>query len=85
MVTKNKTRKELNILGTVTLMSFEDFSDLHSWWVEAHVVDPPTGLMDPAGAQSLLQSLEGDVEADDHVHLAQIVHGVGLRQSAGET
>ena len=54
-------------------------------WVEAHVVDSTAGWMDPAVAQSLPQSLIGDVEADDKVELTQIVQGLGLRQSPGKT
>lgn len=65
---------------TVTL----DLRDLHSWRVEAHIVDSTTGWMDPAVTQSLLQSLVGNVEADDQVKLVQIIQSLGLRQSPGK-
>lgn len=41
--------------------------------------------MHPAVAQSLPQSLVGDVQADDQVQLAQTVQGSGLGQSPGKT
>ena len=59
--------------------------DLHSWRVEAHVVDSPAALVDPAVTQSLSQRLVGDVEADDQVQLVQVVQGPGLRQRPRET
>lgn len=68
-----------------TMLSVVRFWDLHSWWIEAHVVDSTTGWMDPAVTQSLPQSLIGDIEADDQVQLKQIVEGTGLRQSPGKT
>lgn len=76
---------EQNILSAVTILSLLGFWDLHSWRVEAHVVDSTAGWMDPAVAQSLPQSLVGDVEADDQVELTQTVQSLGLRQSPGET
>lgn len=61
-----------------------DFWDLHSWRVEAHVVDSTAGWMDPAVTQSLLQRLIGDVKANDQVELIQTVQSLGLCQSPGK-
>lgn len=72
-------------LSAVASLALVVFWDLHSRRVEAHVVDSAAGRMNPAVAQSVLQSLVGDVEADDQVELIQVVQGLGLRQSAGKT
>lgn len=61
------------------------FWDLHSWRVEAHVVDSTAGWMDPAVTQPLSQSLVGYVEADNQVELIQTVQGLGLRQRPRKT
>lgn len=46
---------------------------LHSWRVEAHVIDSPAGGVDPAVAQSLRQRGIRHVEDDDQVELHQTV------------
>lgn len=63
---------------------------LHVWYlnsrgVESHVVNSAAGRVDPAVTQPLLQSLIGNVEVDDQVHLIEAVEGLRLRQGTGET
>lgn len=53
--------------------------------VEVHVVDPATGWVHPAGAQAILQRLEGDVQADHQVQLADPIQSLGLSQRPRET
>lgn len=54
------------------------FSDLNVWRVEAHVVDPAAGWVDPAVTQPVLQGLIRDVEADDQVQVTGTVQSLGL-------
>lgn len=58
---------------------------LDVWWVEVHVVDPPTSRVDPAGAQAILQRLKGDVQADHQVQFTDPVQCLRLPQSPRET
>lgn len=53
--------------------------------VEVHVVHPPAAWVDPAGAQTILQRLEGDVQTDHQVQLADPVQRLGLSQCPWET
>lgn len=53
--------------------------------VEVHVVDPAAGRVHPAGAQAILQRLEGDVQADHQVQLTDPIQSLGLAQRARET
>lgn len=53
--------------------------------VEVHVVHPPAGRVDPAGAQAILQCLKGYVQADHQVQLADPVQRLGLPQCPRET
>lgn len=60
-------------------------SYVHVGRVELHVVDPAARWVDPAGAQAVLQRLEGDVQADHQVQLADPVQRLGLPQCPRET
>ena len=70
---KRKTLKHCNSTVTTHATYKLRLSNLHSWWVEAHVVDSATAWVNPTVTQSLPQSLIRDVEADDQVKLIQIV------------